>query len=526
MVRRAHRVEHRRTLAGALATAGFVGLPVLGVLSPPANAEEVAGAITSVDLVGERVDRYATTRLSLTWAVPDSADGGDTFQLGLPAELRAVDGSTFGLRNAAGDLVARAVVRDGIVTFTLTDYVDTHTDVHGSAWFEVSFSNSVEIGDELDLYFPTTGRVFRDDVTVTGVTGDYASAATKWQKFADPDGDGPLTEHDGLLWAVNAPRVTAQTAGGDITFTDTPGPGQAIVCDSLDLFWGTQNSGGVDQKGYYGPDRYTKDCTPESVTITMKTYDTDEGRIPYLLGRSRVTDPSRSEYRNSATVRVHRGGTYTVGDTVEADAGGVGEGRTPTPGSTSTSPEPTDGATTLVPGEPQPTTSAPSGSATTSPGTPDPDPSMASPTVTPTGGASPAPTDTSAPTATVTVPGPTATVLPGQPTTSGAASTPPVDGATPAPGSSTTTPSVAGGTPAPSATTTTPPVAGAAATPVPVRYVGGRPARSVDRIDTGVPAAAAADPWLVGGGLVLAGSSGLGLVLAGRRRTAKDDGSR
>lgn len=552
MVRRAFSSDRWRTVGAAVAVTGLVGLPVSGVFSPPARADEVPGAITSVDLVDERVDRYATMRLTLIWAVPDSAEAGDTFELTLPPELEAVDGAAFDLRDTAGERVATALVRDGLVTFTLTDYVDTHTDVRGSAWFEVSFADSVEIGQELDLFFETTGRVFGDSVTVARVTGDYSTAATKWQRFADPDKDGPLTERDGILWALNAPRVTTATAGGDITFTDTPGPGQAIVCDSIDMFWGTKNSGGVDQVGFYGPDRYTKTCSPESVTITMKTYDTDTGRIPYLLGRSRITDSSLAEYRNSGTVRVHRGGTYTVGDTVEAGAGGDGEGLPPTEEPTatgSTTPTlPTGSPTTLIPGRPQPTATGPTvptptaepTSTTTAPVSSGPPPGSGTPTVTATS------------TETVTLPGPVTTVTPpavtvtvpptalptagGTPTalpTAGTTPTsPPVGGGTPtsttpagAVPAPTTTPDVAGATPVSSVPRSRPARARAAATPTP-RSHGSPAVRDVDRIDTGVPAAAAADPWLVGGGLALIGSSGLGLVVAGRRRGSTGDAPR
>ncbi|WP_226345180.1 Ig-like domain-containing protein [Agilicoccus flavus] len=536
----------------AAVTAGLLCLPTVVVAAWPADAAEVPGAITDVDLVATESDVSDQMRLAVNWAVPDQASVGDSFTLTLPPELQAVDGMRFDLRDGT-DVVARAVVTGRTVTFTLTDFVDTHTDVHGSAWFGVTFARTVRPGDTLDLEFTSDGVVFRDSVRVTGVVGDYSQTATKWQAWADPARNSPpRPEADRIIWALNGPRVMQDWSGTTYTFTDTPGPGSEIDCDTISVFWGTTNSGGVAPQGWYGPDRYTTTCAPDKLTLVLRTRADDVGHIPGVLGWSRLSDPDLKEYRNSGTVELSRAGTWPIGHVLRVEGGGVGTGRTPVPTTAPASPvpsEPTtvptvtstptgpdDTPTVVVPGTPEPTATAP---ATTEPATDVPTqtapatsvptgtaPATSVPTGTapatsvPTGTAPAVPTSPApaVPTAPATrLPTASATSVPAAPATSvptasetrlptASATSVPIASATRLP---TAPASVAPARPAPTSPTRATPVSGA--TP---SVSGGSPSR----IDTGVPAQPGADGRLVAGGLALVGVGGIGLLLAGRRK--------
>src|SRR5580765_4603060 len=127
-----------------------------------ASAAEINGAITGVNIVQTTAGPAQAMRLDLTWAVPDSASGGDTFTLTLPPELDSVT-SGFNLLAPDGSVVAVAKVVGQVVTFTLTSYADTHFDVHGTAFFSVRWDqqNSPTSGP-VDLAFTTSTQVFHD----------------------------------------------------------------------------------------------------------------------------------------------------------------------------------------------------------------------------------------------------------------------------------------------------------------------------------------------------------------------------
>ena len=464
-----------------------------------AQADEVTGAITGVNISQETAQENSKLQLTLTWAVPDSATSGETFSLTLPDELRAVNGASFALLDPSGAAVANATVAGQVVTFTLTPFVDDHVDVHGTAWFTVKFADSVEPGPGLVLEFIASGTVFRDTINVTGVVPhDYSTSGTKWQTWANGAANNPpRPARDVILWAIAAPRVTEQTARGTVTFIDEPGPGQAIDCDAIQGFWASKNAGGLDKIGTFGADRYTKTCSANRLELTMQTYASDVDKIPYLLGWSYLTDSTLTEYDNDATVKVSTGGTYVVRHVLEAAAGGAGQGQTPA--------SPTGTPT----GSGTPTTSA----TPTDSGTP-------TETGTPTGSGTP--TETASPTQTSTAtPTQTSTASPTQTSTASPPTQVPTQSATPAPtptGSATQVPTA-------SASPTRSP---ASATSVPTPVGGGTPTTPTSggtpsRIDTGLPGDAGIDPWLVGAGAALIGATGVGLLVVGRRRSDEDD---
>ena len=156
--------------------AAFVMISALlcGVLALPssaAQAAEIPGAVTDIVLESPtQVNVGSIIKFQGTWSVPDSARGGDTFTLRLPEELKWRGATSFDLAlcppggGACSNVaVANAKVSaDGVVTFTLTDYVNDKTDVGGSFFFSTEFigendgsgSQTVIFGD-----LPTTKEV-------------------------------------------------------------------------------------------------------------------------------------------------------------------------------------------------------------------------------------------------------------------------------------------------------------------------------------------------------------------------------
>ncbi len=150
-----------------------------------ASAATIDNAITSVSIQQPSAGPNTPMKLNLTWAVPSSAQANDTFTLQLPGELTALT-TGFDLLAPDGSVVATATVVNGLVTFKLTNYVDTHDNVHGAAFFSVRWSKSVStVTGPVNLDFTAGSKVFHDTVNKTG-TDDCSPDRSAQDRLLDP----------------------------------------------------------------------------------------------------------------------------------------------------------------------------------------------------------------------------------------------------------------------------------------------------------------------------------------------------
>jgi uncharacterized surface anchored protein len=323
-----------------------------------ARADTIDGAITSITTTATSTAQWQRVDFACTWAVPDGSSPGDTFSLQLPPELRWFGSTDFDLEDPAGQVVARAHAKaDGSVVFTLTDYVLTHpVDVHGTCRFSTQYV--AETTDEtVHLEFGVGDQVVRVDVgTVGPCTGDCAvdrddaSKEMWWQDTAQT-----VTQS-----VIRAPATTSVLS--DVTITDTPGPGLALDCATVDVTIGKVLDADGNVTAPRDDAQYVPriSCTTEAVSVTWS--DVPAGEYTELRVRADVVDPSLATYTNAGSVVVD-GRTRPVDAQVRhSDAGGEGQG---TPSPTSTSSTTTSSSTT----SPPPSTSSTSSTSATGTGT-------------------------------------------------------------------------------------------------------------------------------------------------------------
>lgn len=154
----------RTSLFTAFVAIVSVLFSLLTMPSSAAMAAEIHGAITDIVLESSgEVNVGTVVKFQGSWSVPDSAQGGDTFTLRLPDELKWRGATSFDLTlcppgggSCSSVVVAKAKVSDdGVVTFTLTDYVNDKIDIGGSFHFSTEFigendgsgSKTVSFGD-------------------------------------------------------------------------------------------------------------------------------------------------------------------------------------------------------------------------------------------------------------------------------------------------------------------------------------------------------------------------------------------
>jgi len=142
---------------------GRIGSKLIGSLLLVAGAAGIAAAnpVRAATIPNPVIDITVTppnprlsdpVRTNVQWCVPDSAANGDTFSIALPPELTGLPRG-FDLRDPSGALVATASIAGtpGVATFTFTDFVDTHTNVCGTAFFESRLDSSLIPGNTYTL---------------------------------------------------------------------------------------------------------------------------------------------------------------------------------------------------------------------------------------------------------------------------------------------------------------------------------------------------------------------------------------
>ncbi|GAA1048927.1 hypothetical protein GCM10009569_10460 [Arthrobacter russicus] len=305
-----------------LAVAGAVSLAL------PARAAEIPGAVKTVTVTPDNPGRYDEITVDATWAVPDTAQPGDTFSLTLPAELDSLV-SGFEIRNSAGELVANAVVQNGVVTFTLTDFVSTHKNVSGTAKLTTKLNRELEPGKPYALTFGNEA-----EVTITPGEGRPVdrTSSQKYGFWIDANGDPSSTPTDRIRWTVESPKG----AFDRISFEDTVGTGMELECGSVGMNL-SETFRANDEVQTWGPAlardvEFTASCAGQTLTASRPVESSadapavPEGQVLRLVYDTKVIDASASSYKNTALVTVDGTTKSVVTDFRRSTASGDGQG--------------------------------------------------------------------------------------------------------------------------------------------------------------------------------------------------------
>lgn len=312
----------QRVAALLVALLGFaaVGLGSGG----SASAAVVPDAITAVSVVESSAEYGQRVRVEAEWTIPDTTNPGDTFWLQLPPELGRRN-TSFELRSPSGDVVATATVTpDGRVTFTVTDYVTTHDEVSGTAYFSTTFVSEATGGEDLTLEFVTSGSTYTDQVTVVGFEPIDRAHPVKGGFWTDQDDQGLSVPEGAVAWSVASPRGPYD----HLKFTDQAGPGQSFRCGSLTVERTTEVdpfSGFLVNLSLVPPVDYTATCSDQGWTVVLdRALAANE--IVQVRVLADITDPTLTEYTNSAVVTADGTTKPTTATVRRFDAGGTGDG--------------------------------------------------------------------------------------------------------------------------------------------------------------------------------------------------------
>lgn len=228
-MRKKDSLDYRARWRGRLAGTAVALLTLIGVGVPATAHAAELDAITSLEIVepATEVHLYDNIRLEATWAVPDTAQPGDTFSLTFPTTPSLVGvASTFQMLDPDGATIGTCtVVRTGI-NCTLTDYVLTHDNVQGTLFFQVKAEETTE-NDTLTF---TTGG---GDPIVVSIPGGGILPQLPNPVPTDAIKSGVQTTTGGIEWYIWVPG--SLISGQNPVINDTYTPGLTLLPDTLSV---------------------------------------------------------------------------------------------------------------------------------------------------------------------------------------------------------------------------------------------------------------------------------------------------
>lgn len=286
----------------------------LVVPAPKAHSAEITNpTITNFNIVEDEVEYWTDITLKFDWAVPDSAQAGDHFDVVLPPQLTLPTGLDSPLANENGEVFAFAVVQVDArtVRITMSDLVSARNDVAGSFTAEVSvrYETSTETipDDTVQTFsFRIGSDVYSDEVAI-GPRGEIDFTANyKWGTYQDTVPGGYLG------WGIVSHRPVA--TGTVITVRDTMGDGHSMVCGDINLYG--QRSDGVSQWLTDGNENepwfVINHCDDAgfSATYTVQDdhVDPNSGELlrPIIQYSTKITDDTLDSWTNAASLQ-HEG---------------------------------------------------------------------------------------------------------------------------------------------------------------------------------------------------------------------------
>ena len=163
-------------------------------------------------------EQWGSIRLNFTWAAPNGTRQGDTLAITLPDVIDASTAAGFTVTSPSGEEIGKATFDSAankmVITFS-TNYVETHHNVKGTAYFNANLRQSA-------LVFDSTTNTMKVNVFGTGVTIN---------KLVGPY--GPETEAKQGWWIPSQAEATATNDSGVLIHKGEAAINYAVILDNL-----------------------------------------------------------------------------------------------------------------------------------------------------------------------------------------------------------------------------------------------------------------------------------------------------
>jgi len=326
----------------------------------PVEAATIPNPVINITVTPADPRLADAVRTDVSWCVPDAATAGDTFTIALPEQLVQLPRG-FPLHDPDGLLVANASIvgTPAVATFTFTDFVDTHVNVCGTAFFESRLDSSLVPGQTYTLTYIVDGvNTFTPTITIRpGETTIGRDTARKGAFFDDPNDDCRTVATACLGWYIETQLGPFQS----VTITDDGLVGATFECDRLTIrIWSVDANGNLETSFSPASAGVTVDpptCGPDGLAIVA--HNIPANRLLRVLIRATpqaIDSAGGVEFQNVASVTQVRQDQTIDEDSVagqrrSARAGGDANGVQPTP-TTTAPPAPTTTVAGQIPTPP------------------------------------------------------------------------------------------------------------------------------------------------------------------------------
>ncbi|AHI55378.1 collagen binding domain-containing protein [Listeria ivanovii] len=166
-------------------------------------------------------------RVAYDFVITQPVVSGETMTLTIPAQLKLINFGGFPVNDAEGNTIANATVdpTTGTITLTFTDYVNTHTDLSGSLYYNATFnSKNIQTDQVNPILFPikNTTQVWNTYISKVSTGGGTGSPTVVFKQGRMDDKDPTI-----LHWTVTLNNALLPIENA--IYTDTLGSGQTLL---------------------------------------------------------------------------------------------------------------------------------------------------------------------------------------------------------------------------------------------------------------------------------------------------------
>ena len=188
------------------AAAGAVILAAVGTIALPVSAIAAdLGEVQGVSVTPQEVYVGEQFSVEVDFRVPSGAQSGDTFTVNIPTDYVTGRAGTIAVTDATNNVIANCTVTDSSAVCQYTDYVDTHSNVSGTARLVVIANNPNETNG-LD-WVDASGANFHTD-NVIKIRGGYPQYLAK---NGEGLSNGNIRFYSGFPGAVLSPNYSSWT---------------------------------------------------------------------------------------------------------------------------------------------------------------------------------------------------------------------------------------------------------------------------------------------------------------------------
>lgn len=167
-----------------------------GSVSTLNTISNIVDSITLTDSDGNVIteaSQYTDIRVNIIFSLPNNlVSSGDKTTITLPSELKLESNLSFNVTNASGDIVAVAQtdISNNTVVLIYTAFVETHSDITGSLFFNSKIDNViVEDNSTNSIYVDVEGeQIFVGDIHYENSGDNESEKFSKYSWFVNDEG--------------------------------------------------------------------------------------------------------------------------------------------------------------------------------------------------------------------------------------------------------------------------------------------------------------------------------------------------